>query len=63
MKAIDCIKKKEHCKLIKNIRKNMLYAYLEVFGLEKFFQYTWDTKKKNIKKSLSLTIKMEMGLR
>lgn len=41
----------------------MLYAYLEALGLEKFFQYTWDTKKKNIKKSLSLTIKMEMGLR
>ncbi|GAA6834098.1 hypothetical protein AOH203_00410 [Helicobacter pylori] len=60
---LDCIKKKEHYKPIKNIRKNMLYAYLEVLGLEKFFQYTWDTKKKNIKKSLSLTIKMEMGLR
>ncbi|GAA6844666.1 hypothetical protein AOH207_05640 [Helicobacter pylori] len=60
---LDCIKKKEHYKPIKNIRKNMLYAYLEALGLEKFFQYTWDTKKKNIKKSLSLTIKMEMGLR
>ncbi len=31
---LDCIKKKEHYKPIKNIRKNMLYAYLEVFGLE-----------------------------
>ncbi|EQL54521.1 hypothetical protein N404_01345 [Helicobacter pylori FD506] len=41
----------------------MLYAYLEAFGLEKFFQYTWDTEKKNNKKSLSLMIKMEMRLR
>ncbi|GAA7837840.1 hypothetical protein JP0186_00910 [Helicobacter pylori] len=49
---LDCIKKKEHCKPIKKIRKNMLYAYLEVFGLEKFFQYTWDTEKKNNKKKL-----------
>nr|WP_129066039.1 DUF3226 domain-containing protein [Helicobacter pylori] len=49
---LDCIKKKEHYKPIKNIRKNMLYAYLEAFGLEKFFQYTWDTEKKNIKKKL-----------
>ncbi|GAA9848624.1 hypothetical protein VN1286_00700 [Helicobacter pylori] len=31
---LDCIKKKEHYKPIKNIRKNMLYAYLEAFGLE-----------------------------
>ncbi|BBK69378.1 hypothetical protein DO80_04340 [Helicobacter pylori] len=30
----------------------MLYAYLEAFGLEKFFQYTWDTEKKNNKKKL-----------
>ncbi|MCQ2683971.1 hypothetical protein JT250_04785 [Helicobacter pylori] len=43
---LDCIKKKEHYKPIKNIRKNMLYAYLEVFGLEKFFQYKWDTNNK-----------------
>ncbi len=43
---------KEHCKPIKKIRKNMLYAYLEAFGLEKFFQYTWDTEKKNNKKKL-----------
>ncbi len=49
---LDCIKKKEHYKPIKDIRKNMLYAYLEVFGLEKFFQYTWDTEKKNNKKKL-----------
>ncbi len=60
---LECIKSKEHYKPIKNIRKNMLYAYLEELGLEKFFQYTWDTKKKNNKKSLSLTIKMEMRLR
>ncbi|MGT0085037.1 DUF3226 domain-containing protein [Helicobacter pylori] len=34
---LDCIKKKEHCKPIKNIRKNMLYAYLEAFGLEDLY--------------------------
>ncbi|WP_120858897.1 DUF3226 domain-containing protein [Helicobacter pylori] len=49
---LECIKSKEYYKLIKNIRKNMLYAYLEVFELQKFFQYTWDTKKKNNKKKL-----------
>ncbi len=49
---LDCIKKKEHYKPIKNIRKSMWYAYLEALGLEKFFQYTWDTKKKNNKKKL-----------
>ncbi len=49
---LDCIKKKEYYKPIKNIRKNMLYAYLEALGLEKFFQYTWDTEKKNNKKKL-----------
>ncbi len=49
---LDCIKKKEHYKPIKDIRKNMLYAYLEAFGLEKFFQYTWDTEKKNNEKKL-----------
>ncbi len=43
---LDCIEKKEHYKPIKDIRKNMLYAYLEVFGLEKFFQYKWDTNNK-----------------
>ncbi|MFP6245713.1 DUF3226 domain-containing protein [Helicobacter pylori] len=31
---LDCIKKKEDCKPIKNIRKNKWYAYLEVLGLE-----------------------------
>ncbi len=30
---LDCIKKKENYKLIKNIRKSKWYAYLEVFGL------------------------------
>ncbi|MBH0296072.1 hypothetical protein C2R52_06610 [Helicobacter pylori] len=49
---LECIKSKEHYKPIKNIRKNMLYAYLEALGLEKFFQYTWDTEKKNNKKKL-----------
>ncbi|GAA9648747.1 hypothetical protein HpHCM43_02000 [Helicobacter pylori] len=34
---LDCIKKKEHYKLIKNIRKNMLYAYLEALGLEDLY--------------------------
>ncbi|MFP6103372.1 DUF3226 domain-containing protein [Helicobacter pylori] len=31
---LDCIKKKEHYKPIKNIRKNKWYAYLEALGLE-----------------------------
>ncbi|GAA7210556.1 hypothetical protein HpBGD73_02280 [Helicobacter pylori] len=39
---LDCIKKKEHYKPIKNTGKNMLYAYLEALGLE--YLYT----KKNI---------------
>ncbi|EQL51432.1 DUF3226 domain-containing protein [Helicobacter pylori] len=43
---LDCIKKTEHYKPIKNIGKNMLYAYLEVFELQKFFQYKWDTNNK-----------------
>lgn len=43
LKCIECkcIGIKEHCKLIKKIRKNMLYAYLEAFGLEDLY-----TKKK-----------------
>lgn len=49
---LECIKSKEHYKPIKNIRKNKWYTYLEALGLEKFFQYTWDTKKKNNKKKL-----------
>ncbi|WQR93798.1 hypothetical protein E5D89_01820 [Helicobacter pylori] len=49
---LDCIKKQEHYKPIKNIRKSKWYAYLEALGLEKFFQYTWDTEKKNNKKKL-----------
>ncbi len=43
---LECIKSKEHYKPIKNIRKNMLYTYLELFELEKFFQYKWDTNNK-----------------
>ncbi|GAA9488700.1 hypothetical protein UBN14_05450 [Helicobacter pylori] len=43
---LEYIKSKEHYKPIKNIRKNMLYAYLELFELEKFFQYKWDTNNK-----------------
>ncbi|GAA8258419.1 hypothetical protein HpKG66_05310 [Helicobacter pylori] len=39
---MDCIKKTEHYKPIKNIRKNKWYAYLEALGLE--YLYT----KKNI---------------
>ncbi|RVY43606.1 hypothetical protein ECC26_04360 [Helicobacter pylori] len=31
---LECIKSKEHYKPIRNIRKNMLYAYLEALGLE-----------------------------
>ncbi|NHB51245.1 hypothetical protein EXS88_04260 [Helicobacter pylori] len=48
LKCIECkcIEIKEHHGLIKNIRKNMLYAYLEVFELQKFFQYKWDTNNK-----------------
>ncbi|WQU13508.1 hypothetical protein KVB95_02195 [Helicobacter pylori] len=48
LKCIECkcIEIKEHHGLIKNIRKNMLYAYLELFELEKFFQYKWDTNNK-----------------
>ncbi len=59
---LDCIKKKEHYKPIKNIRKSKWYAYLEVLGLEKFFQYTWDTKKKNIKKKLIIDDKDGDGI-
>ncbi|MCQ2625022.1 hypothetical protein JT082_00910 [Helicobacter pylori] len=43
---LECIKSKEYYKPIKDIRKNMLYAYLEVFELQKFFQYKWDTNNK-----------------
>ncbi len=34
---LECIKSKEHYKPIKKIRKNMLYAYLEVLGLEDLY--------------------------
>ncbi len=43
---LECFKSKEHYKPIKKIRKNMLYAYLEAFELQKFFQYKWDTNNK-----------------
>ncbi|PUD67630.1 hypothetical protein C2R76_05995 [Helicobacter pylori] len=54
LKCIECkyIGIKEHHEPIKNIRKNMLYAYLEVFGLEKFFQYRWDTNNKKNKENI-----------
>ncbi|MDW3558091.1 DUF3226 domain-containing protein [Helicobacter pylori] len=34
---LECIKSKEHYKPIKNIRKNMLYAYLEALCLTDFY--------------------------
>ncbi len=39
LKCIECkcIGIKEHCKPIKKIRKNMLYAYLEALGLEDLY--------------------------
>ncbi|GAA6979547.1 hypothetical protein ID0084_00850 [Helicobacter pylori] len=40
---LDCIKKKENYKPIKNIRKSKWYAYLEVFGLACLY-----TQKKDI---------------
>ncbi|NHB47532.1 hypothetical protein EXS82_00440 [Helicobacter pylori] len=48
LKCIECkcIGIKECHGPIKNIRKNMLYAYLEVFELQEFFQYEWDTNNK-----------------
>ncbi|EQD99169.1 hypothetical protein L931_01035 [Helicobacter pylori PZ5024] len=49
---LECIKSKEHHEPIKNIRKNMLYAYLEVFEPQKFFQYKWDTNNKKQEKCL-----------
>ncbi|MGL2443267.1 DUF3226 domain-containing protein [Helicobacter pylori] len=49
---LECIKSKGHHEPIKNIRKNMLYAYLEVFELQKFFQYKWDTNNKKQEKCL-----------
>ncbi len=42
-----CIEIKGHDEPIKKIRKNMLYAYLEVFELQNFFKYNWDIKSKN----------------
>ncbi len=45
---LDCIKKKEHYKPIKKIRKNMLYAYLEALGLEDLYtkKNIFDTESK-----------------
>ncbi|MCQ2786482.1 hypothetical protein JT097_06030, partial [Helicobacter pylori] len=43
---LECIKSKEHYEPINNIRKSKWYAYLEVFELQKFFQYKWDTDNK-----------------
>ncbi|MFP6026108.1 DUF3226 domain-containing protein [Helicobacter pylori] len=50
---LDCIKKTEHYKPIKNIRKNKWYAYLEVLGLE--YLYT----KKNIFDNIGGKVKNE----
>ncbi|GAA9064252.1 hypothetical protein Taitung257_00830 [Helicobacter pylori] len=50
---LDCIKKQEHYKPIKNIRKNMLYAYLEAFGLEDLYT------KKNIFDNIEGKVKNE----
>ncbi|GAA7638645.1 hypothetical protein MMM5_04120 [Helicobacter pylori] len=50
---LDCIKKTEHYKPIKNIRKNKWYAYLEALGLE--YLYT----KKNIFDNIGGKIKEE----
>ncbi len=56
---LECIKSKEHYKPITNIRKNMLYAYLELFELEKFLQYKWDTNnKKNVSFKCSLSFNL-----
>ncbi|WP_101000628.1 DUF3226 domain-containing protein [Helicobacter pylori] len=64
LKCIECkcIGIKEHHGPIKNIRKSKWYAYLEALGLEKFFQYTWDTKKKNNKKKLIIDDKDGDGI-
>nr|WP_080234971.1 DUF3226 domain-containing protein [Helicobacter pylori] len=51
LKCIECkcIKIKEHYKPIK-VSKNMLYAYLEVFELQKFFQCSFDKDNKKPEK-------------
>ncbi|GHQ06763.1 hypothetical protein VN0274_02470 [Helicobacter pylori] len=48
LKCIECKcnEIKEHDNPIKKTRKHMLYAYLEVFELQKFFQCSWDTNNK-----------------
>ncbi len=50
---LDCIKKKEHYKPIKNIRKSMWYAYLEALGLEDLYT------KKNIFDNIGGKVKNE----
>ncbi len=57
---LECIKSKEHYKPIRNIRKNMLYAYLEVFELQKFFQYKWDTNNKKNEENIIIDDKGKM---
>ncbi|MBS3015599.1 DUF3226 domain-containing protein, partial [Helicobacter pylori] len=57
---LECIKSKEHYKPIKNIRKNMLYAYLEVFELQKFFQYKWDTNNKKNEENIIIDDKVKI---
>ncbi|WP_120831110.1 DUF3226 domain-containing protein [Helicobacter pylori] len=49
---LKCIGIKEHHEPIKDIRKNMLYAYLEVFGLQDFFKYKWDKNDKTNEKEI-----------
>ncbi|GAA7346537.1 hypothetical protein MLS212_01780 [Helicobacter pylori] len=55
LKCIECkcIGIKEHCKPIKKIRKNMLYAYLEALGLEDLYT------KKNIFDNIEGKVKNE----
>lgn len=57
---LECIKSKEHYKPIRNIRKNMLYAYLEVFELQKFFQYKWDTNNKKNEENIILLLMIKV---
>ncbi|WP_000039501.1 DUF3226 domain-containing protein [Helicobacter pylori] len=47
---LECIKSKKHYKPIKKIRKSKWHAYLELFELEKFLQYKWDTNNKKEEK-------------
>ncbi|MBH0285663.1 hypothetical protein I6854_03245 [Helicobacter pylori] len=54
---LKCIGIKECHGPIKNIRKNMLYAYLEVFELQEFFQYEWDINNKENEKKIIIDSK------